>query len=199
MTERDASMTTPEAPLTPVPPPLPVQPVQSITARAGRGDRWINLLLGAAALVAVAGVAFAVGRGTAPASSVALAPDGGIMVDGGPIGSFAPGSGPQVRPGGPDFAGVGGPTVEGVVTAIDGDSITVRLASGDEISVAIDADTTYHEATAATAGAVAVGDEVAVHAEGGRLTVGGGQDGRGTDPATGSGPELTAGDVTVRR
>ena len=52
-----------------------------------------------------------------------------------------------------------------------------------------------------TASAVAVGDEVAVQADGGRFTIGGdGQQGsQGADPGTGGSQDLTANDVTVPR
>jgi hypothetical protein len=228
MTERDPTMTTPDAPLTPtpaapggtiaptasaspvtpVPPtaassgpatpspsgpvtPAPATPVQPVTpVRRPTGGRWVNVLLGLAAVVAIGGVAFAIGRSTAPTDSAVAFPDGGIVIDGS-TGSFDPGAGPQVRPGGPGLLGTG-PTLEGTVTAVDPDSITIRLANGDEISIALDDETTYHEATVADASTVAVGDDVAVRAEGGRITIGQGDQGQLS-------PDLTADDVTVRR
>jgi hypothetical protein len=210
MTERDLPVTTPDAPLTPTQPaappvpaaaaPPPVAPAPVVVSKRSGGGRWVNVLLGAALVVAVGGVAFAVGRSTAPASAAIAFPDGGIVING-PTGSFDPGSVPGVRPGGPGGLLGAGPTVQGTVTAIDEDSMTVRLASGDEVEIALDDTTTYHEATATDASAVAVGDEVAVQADGGRFTIGGdggtGSQGGGTAPDAVRG--LTAVDVTVRR
>ena len=200
MTERDPSVTTPpDAPLTPAPvaaaevPSAPVSPVAPVVvAKRGGGGRWVNVLLGVAAVIAVGGVAFAIGRSTAPAAATGFVP-GGMVIDGGPIGSFDPNVVPGGGPGGPAMLG-SGPTIQGTVTSVDADSITVKLASGDEMTFALDADTTYHESTATEPGAVKVGDEVAVQADGGRFTVGGdgGQAGQRSD-------DLTANDVTVRR
>jgi hypothetical protein len=77
--------------------------------------------------------------------------------------------------------------------AIDADSITVTLGSGEEMTFDLDDGTTYHDATETDAAAVAVGDQVAVQASGGRLDIGGGSNGTATSSS------LTAGDVTVRR
>jgi hypothetical protein len=189
--------TPPDAPLTPTPAvstpaistPVTAMPVE-VAKRSG-GGRWVNVLLGAAAVLAIGGVAFAVGRSTAPANAAVVVPDGGIVIDGG-AGSFDPGAGPQVRPGGPGLLGAGGPTLQGTVTALDDHSITIRLANGDELSVSLDDETTYHEATETDATAVAVGDEVLVQADGGRISIGQGDPGQGD-------PDLTAADVTVRR
>ena len=79
--------------------PAPVEPVRR-PGRHGVGSsgRWLNLLLGVAAAVAIGGVAFAVGRSTAP---VAAARFGRV-----PTGqSSAPSTRTLVRPGGPDGAG----------------------------------------------------------------------------------------------
>ena len=108
-------------------------PSSSPSAAVAAG--WLNLLLGAAALIAVGGVAFAIGRTTAPADAVGLVP--GVIVNGGPSPAAASTRMParMVRPGGPGFVGAGGPTIEGTVTAIDADSITITLASGDEVTI----------------------------------------------------------------
>ncbi len=197
-TPADAAATAAIVPPSPAVPAVQVPPRKPAGGRAagGRaaGGRWVNVLLGAAALLAVGGVAFAVGRTTAPASAVGFVGDGGPMVIR-PDGSFDPGAAPDgVRPGGPGFLAAGGLTLEGTVTAVDADSITVRLASGEEQTIQVDDATTYHEATAADPSAVAVGDEVAVQADGGRVRIDAGG-GTGSNAA----PELTAGDVTVRR
>ena len=222
MTERDPSVTMPpDAPLTTAPdaaaspttpvaiptpvaavPVAPVSPVAPVVVakRGGGGGRWVNVLLGAAAVIAVGGVAFAIGRSTAPATATGFVP-GGQVVDGGPVGSFDPNVVPGGGPGGPAMLG-GGPTIQGTVTAVDADSITIKLASGDEVTLALDDDTTYHESTTTDPSTVQVGDDVAVQADGGRFTFNGngnGNQGQNADPGTGGDQDLTANDVTVRR
>jgi hypothetical protein len=192
MTEREPSMTTPIEPIEPATPGVPVAPVVVATRKPSSG-RWLNLLLGVAAVLAVGGVAFAIGRSTAPAASFPTGafPDGAVIAR--PNGSFDPG-GAGGGPAGPGFLGAGGGlTMEGTVSAIDADSITVTLGSGEEMTFDLDDGTTYHDATETDAAAVAVGDQVAVQASGGRLDIGGGSNGTATSSS------LTAGDVTVRR
>jgi hypothetical protein len=192
MTEREPSITTPIEPIEPATPGVPVAPVVVATRKPSSG-RWLNLLLGVAAVLAVGGVAFAIGRSTAPAASFPTGafPDGAVIAR--PNGSFDPG-GAGGGPAGPGFLGAGGGlTMEGTVSAIDADSITVTLGSGEEMTFDLDDGTTYHDATETDAAAVAVGDQVAVQASGGRLDIGGGSNGTATSPS------LTAGDVTVRR
>jgi hypothetical protein len=163
--------------------PSPV-PVVAVAPRARSGG-ILNLLLIGAAIVAIGGVAFAVGRSTAPA--VAFQPagafDGGNVT--GPRGSFAPGAG------GPGAFSLGGAiTLDGTVKSIDADSLTLTLADGQEMTFKLDDATTYREATDATATDIAVGDQVSVKAAGdGRIQAGG----------DGGAPDLTAGDVTVAR
>jgi hypothetical protein len=84
----------------------------------------------------------------------------------------------------------GGLSIGGTVTAIDSDSVTVRLASGREMTFALDGSTTYHEATDASSGDVAVGDDVDV-----TVTPGAGR----IDPSSSGDPGLSASDVTVTR
>lgn len=186
----------PTQPLTSVPPATspaetpsaPVTPVTTVVAAAPRAKSRgvLDLLLIGAAILAIGGVAFAIGRSTAPAS--AFPGIGGI--GNGPIvrsdGSFAPGAG---GPGG--FALDGGLAIDGTVTSVDADSITLQLANGEEMTFALDGDTTYHEATEAAPADVAAGDAVSVQVDGG---------GRVLSGIGGSTiPELTAGDVTVSR
>ncbi len=186
----------------------PVAPVV-VTTRSSGGGRWVNVLLGVAMVIAVGGVAFAIGRSTAPASaaSVGTFPGGGIALS--PGGSFDPNGGPVVNGGPRGLFGTGGPTIDGKVASIDGDTMTITLASGDTMTVKTDGETTYHQSTPATAADVQVGDDVAVRVSGGfrfdsnaggQGTNGnGGTQGNGTqgDGSNGRDDDLTATDVTV--
>ena len=180
----------PTEPVMPVTPPAPAPspapaPVVSVPPRARSGG-ILNVLLVGAAIVAIGGVAFAIGRMTAPASAF---PGAGRVTDSAtvvlPDGSFAPGAG---RPG--RFALGGELAMEGTVKSIDADSLTLTLENGEEMTFRLAAGTTYREATDASATDVAIGDKVSIKvADGGPTQVGGG----------GTAPDLTAGVVTVAR
>lgn len=177
-------------PATPLAPVVPVV----VTTRAKRG--WVDWLLGAALVLAIGGVAFAVGRTTAPVANAVTFP-GGALPNGGfgvgpnasldPSASFAPGGGQVGRPG---FLGAGGLAIEGAVTAIDATSLTLTLDSGETMTFDLDGATTYHEAASAAADAVAVGDDVSVRVSGGGVQAGNGGAGAAS---------LTATDITVTR
>jgi len=175
-------MTMDPAPLISQAPPNP------IVAPSRRSNRLLDIALALAAVLAIGGVAFAAGRITAPAGAGpafarGLAPGGTIVT---PDGSFDP-NGP--KPGG--LALNGGLAIDGTVTAVDADSITLKLANGQEMTFSLDDSTNYHEATDASPSDVAVGDDVSVTASG-----------NGRAPAAGSSgetPRLSARDVTVAR
>jgi hypothetical protein len=210
MTERDPVMsfeptepvapatplTAPTAPTAPVVPTSPVAPAVAVTAST-RKRVAIDWLLAGAMVLAIGGVAFALGRTTAPATAADFTtlPGGAVSVQ--PGGSFDPGTG-RPAAGGPGFLGAGGPTIDGTVTAIDADSVTIQLANGEEMTFELDADTTYHEATETDAAAVAVGDEVAVRMDGGRIQFGGPGGAQGSDGDPGA-TSPSASDITVRR
>jgi hypothetical protein len=144
----------------------PIGPA-TVRSRSGGSGMLVNVLLGIAVVIAVGGVAFAVGRATAPTTAAAATNgrfgNGGFA---GPNASGAPGGG-FVGPGG--FGGVnGGLSIEGTVTAISADSITVKLASGQTVTIPIDAQTTYHQRASATAADVTSGSTVIVQLQGGR-------------------------------
>ena len=118
----------PTEPVTPAVSPSPAPavspapaPVVAVAPRA-KSAGVLNLLLVGAAVVAVGGVAFAIGRTTAPASAF----PGGLVTNGGPIvrteGSFKPGAG---GPGGVALSGAF--TMDGTVKSIDADSVTLTL------------------------------------------------------------------------
>lgn len=176
-------MTMDPGPLVPQAPPNPV------VAPTRRTSRVLDIALALAAVLAIGGVAFAAGRLTAPAGAGpafarGLAPDGTVVT---PDGSFDP-NGP--KPGG--VALNGGLAIDGEVTAIDGDSITLKLADGQEMTFKLEDTTTYHEAADASSADVAVGDDVSVKVTGGRVVSSDGGGGGET-------PELSARDVTVTR
>ena len=141
-----------------------------------------------AAVLAIGAVAFAAGRITAPASAVPA------------IRSWRARPGRrdrrarrQLRPERADGPGGlaldGGLAIDGTVTAVDADSITLKLADGQEMTFKLDDTTTYHEAADASASDVAVGDDVSVKVTGGRVAAGSG----------GETPQMSASDVTVGR
>lgn len=166
--------------------PAPTSPAPAAVVRPRRSsNRLLDAALVVAAVLAIGGVAFGVGRATAPAAAFTGGPvqlPGGRVVT--PDGSFDPNAGPRVG-----FSG--GPTIDGTVTAIDDDQITVKLADGTEMTFTLESTTAYHEATDASASDVAVGDDVSVRVKGGgRVTA-------GADPS--AAPKLSASDVTVTR
>jgi hypothetical protein len=79
----------------------------------------------------------------------------------------------------------GGATIDGTVTAVDADSMTIKTASGQEIEITLDGSTTYHRQSSATSSDVKTGGTVVV-----RLDLGPKDGG-----STSTGP--TASDVTV--
>jgi len=188
-------------------PSQPVVPTPSVPANQPpkrSANRVLDIALALAAVLASGGVAFAVGRATAPAPAQAAARgfdgNGGFFRNGG---SFDPGAGGG-NGGGPRFAfggGGGALAIDGTVTAVSADSITIKRADGQEVTFDLTGTTSYHQATTGAASDVAVGDNVSVRVTpDGRLGGGGGQNGGqgGQGGATASGPPtLSASDVTV--
>lgn len=182
------SFESPVAPVSPASPATdPFTPAPAAPQRGRRAGRILDVALAAAAMLAVGGVAFAAGRVTAPAAAPAgFGPVGDIVRPGG---SFDPGQGGfDPSQGGPRFGLGGGLTVEGTVTAVDGDSITVTTDDGQERTFVLSDATTWHESTDASADDVAVGDSVTV-----RVSVDGAAPGPG---AGGDASDLPASDVT---
>jgi hypothetical protein len=185
--------TQPFQPVTPEPGPAPepgVAPTESVPpparpARKSGTPGWINVLLGLAVVVAIGGVAFAAGRMTAPA---AAANNGfGRNVPGGFQGGgyFGRGyfGGPGNGQGGRGLFGAGGATIQGTVTAITADKITITTAGGQAVDIALDGSTTYHLESSAASSDVKTGGTVIV-----RLTL---RQAGGTQ----TGP--SAGDITI--
>ena len=179
----DRTSAYPAPPQSPIAPLAPVEP--PVRAKRGSG-MLVNALLGVALVVAIGGVAFAAGRVSAPAAAAATRTGfGGV----GPAASGAPGG----FNGGIGGAG-GGASLQGTVTAVSADSITLQLTSGQSITIPTDAQTTWHERQAATASDVTTGSTVIVQLQGGgRGTQNGGQGG----PTASGAPARTLGPATT--
>ena len=173
----------------------------AVAPKRKSSGRWLNALLAFALLVAVGGVAFAVGRNTAPASAA---------TGGAGTGATRFGNGGQLPTGSgrPDFAGNGGNggfgrafagngqvSITGTVESITADTLTLKTASGQTIQFKLDPSTTYGTEQPASASAVTTGSKVEVGVSFGGGAGGGGprpQASGATTPVTG-----TAGSVTV--
>ena len=175
-------MTFENPPVTPAPPP-------AVVVKSRRpSSRLLDIALAGAALLAVGGVAFGVGRATAPTLPAGFERGAGAFTGGNvvrPDGSFAPGSGRGA------FGLNGALSIDGTVTAVSADSITVKLADGQEMTFALDSSTAYHQASSASSTDVAVGDDVSIKLKGGQRAQG------GADAS--AAPRLPASDVTVTR
>jgi len=163
-----------------------------------KGGNLTNILLVVAAAIAIGGIAFAVGRTTAPTVAAGGFRGGNGQFQGGqgftPNGSFAPGQG-----GG--FGGDRALTVSGTVKSIDGTTMTITTANGNETTIDISG-TTYHSQAAATAADVEPGVTVAVQVTGlsgfrGGPDASGAPDANGAPGAGGTGT-IKATDVTIK-
>lgn len=175
----------------------------TVTARPQKRDRSTTILLLLAALIAIGGIAFAVGRLTAPSAAAATNNNGN--------GGFRNGFGrnfPSLAPGqtfNPAQLGqvgqfVGRNGIEGTVTAVDANSLTLKLTNGLTVTFSTNNATTYHQETAAASSDVKPGATVRVSVQGGGGAggLGGGQNNPGSSPAPGASPETrTATDVVV--
>jgi len=187
-------------PSEPAPGLNPVQPV-TVQPRRGGGSGWlVNALLGVALVVAIGGVAFAVGRATAPAAAAA-ARTGTITGQGGQGGFVRPDASGAPGRGGFGGGGFGGAiSVQGTVEAIDGSSITIKTAAGTTVTLGLNGNTSYHKQAAASAADVTIGSTVIVQLEGRGLGNGQGRPGASGAPDASGAPAAgfgTAGSVTV--
>ncbi len=192
-------------------PAAPTKPAPAPQApRRGSSSRSTSILLGVAAIIAVGGIAFAVGRMTAPTASAATGRFGtgnfgGAAREFGPTASFAPGEGRVGAFGGtlPGIGGAAGIAIDGTVQSVSGSSMTVKTSSGQTVTVDLGPSTTYHTATSASASSVKPGSSVRVQLQLDRTGFAGGA---GTTGGTGAVPSplpsgatrtLNASDVTV--
>jgi len=151
-------------------PPEPAEPafeppvIQPVRPTPPKRSNMGGYLLTLAAVIAVGGLAFAVGRVTAPAAAAAIRTANGFgqgtFGQGGTAGangSFVPGQNGAADGG---FARRALAT-EATVTAVAADHLTIEIGtSGQTIDVKTDAGTTYHTQQAASASAVTAGSKV---------------------------------------
>ena len=157
--------------------PATDEPVAPSTAAAPALDRRrparratsTTVLLAISALVAIGGLSFAVGRATSTGQTgTGQTANGGVNGPGAsgfggfaPNASGAPGLG---RPGVGQAAGTS--TVSGTVVSVTSSSITVQLADGQTVTIAIDSSTTFHDQASAAGSDVTVGSTVTVQTSG---------------------------------
>jgi len=164
------------------------------TSGRSRAASSTSILLVVSALIALAGIGFAVGRATGGGSGTTGDNPAGLT------GGF-PESGAGAS-GRPDLAGAnpgglgGATTVSGTVVATTADSITIQLAGGEQVTLSTGASTTYHSQTSASVSDVAVGASVIVQTSGDDSAPG---VAAGASPGTGTGSSgtPTATDVTI--
>src|SRR5664279_2288727 len=133
------------------PPPPVIAPVK-------KGDRTFTILLAVGLLIAVGGVAFAVGRVTAPAA---------VATTRGGFGAGGFGAGTGAAAGGAGRGGFGGVLLTGTVDSISGTTMTLKEANGTTVIVNLASTTTYHAQAPATAADVTTGKQVQVQITGG--------------------------------
>lgn len=155
--------------------PEPVPPVEASPAGPATPSRrtrtLVNGVLAVALVVLVGGVGFAAGRATVPAATTAgengggnSLPDGGLRP--GDVNGQFPGNPRDIDPRGRFETDFGGLSIQGTVTAVDGDSISIEVANGGSVEIAIDSDTDYHRRADASASDVTAGTTVIVGVNG---------------------------------
>jgi Domain of unknown function (DUF5666) len=157
---------------------------ESSEPRSGR--RWAAVGLAVAAVVAVGALAFLGGRLTAPAAAATdtsgfTGPNGGFQ----PPEGFEPPAGggfPGGNPGG-SLGGGAGLSVEGTITQVDSDTITVELENGQTVTVTIGDETSVSHEEPADRDDLAAGTTVRVQVDAQGLVDGG--------------EDLEAGSVTI--
>ncbi len=141
-----------------------------VTGRSGGSSRVLNVALAVAVLVATAGVAFAVGRTTAPTTTATAGRFNGGFGGVTPNGSFDPNAAGGFRGNG-GFAGRGGLggglMVTGTVDSMTADSITITTGAGQPVTIGLDPNTTYHQQNAASSSDVQTGKKVILEVTGG--------------------------------
>jgi hypothetical protein len=169
-------------------------PSQVLTAPHTSGSSGAGRLVTTlAAIIAVAGLAFAAGRLTAPMTTATGAggagPGAGASGAAGfdQAGDFAPGgAGPGA------VAGGGAAALSGTVESVSGSSLTLKTPSGASVTVELSSSTTYHRQTAATGSDVSAGKEVLIQLSTGATSLSAAQ-----PAASGAQPTDRASNVTI--
>lgn len=161
--------------------------------------RSTTILLAVAAMVAVGGVAFALGHmtssGGGSTNGTTLGGANGFPAGQGGFGPNAIGD-PRSGIGGPGAGlGLGTATMSGTVVSVGSDSITLKLADGTTVTIATGSSTTYHDQTSASNSDVTVGSSVTVQTSGGGVAPGSSQATASGSPGTNG--ARTATDVTI--
>lgn len=147
----------------------------------------------AAIVIAAAGLGFAGGRLTAPASTGR----GGFAGGNFPGGSFTPGGSGTGNRGGFGGLGAASISIDGQVTAVANGSITIQTANGQSVTLQVPSTVTYHAQASAAPSDVTVGASVQVSVNRGNFRPeASGQPGAPGQPGQG-GLNLTATDITV--
>ncbi len=112
--------------------PQPVVPSAPVVQSPKRGSSggWLNVILVVAVVVAVGGVAFAIGRNTAPVAAASGRGNGAFGNGNFARGSFTPGA--SGGPGGGFFGGLrgdGGLSLTGTVQSMTADTLTITTAT----------------------------------------------------------------------
>jgi hypothetical protein len=139
------------------PPPGPAFAVQAVKPRRNR----LDLLLALAAVVAIGGVAFAAGRMTAPASSPFGGTARGTFGANGLAGQDTNRTGGAGAFGGANRLGAAA-AIKGQVVAITADQLTLKLATGQTVQIALAPTTVFHQEATAASADVATGRTVLV-------------------------------------
>ncbi len=151
------------------------------------------ILLVIAAMVAIAGVAFAGGRLTAPTAAAAAA--SGRLGGGFARASLAPGQtfNPGAFGGGLGRGGAGALSggVTGTVQSINGSTLTLLLSTGTTVTIDLSGSTTYHNETAGSSSDVKVGTKVQVQIDTAAAAS------EAPNPSASGGRTLTASDILV--
>jgi hypothetical protein len=111
-------------------------------------------------LIAVGGISFAVGRGTAPAPA-AVTDRGNFAGPGG-----FPGAGTNVTGGAGAAFASGGILLRGTIETASPTSLTLKEANGTSLTINLSGTTTYHAQAAASAADLTVGATVQVQVSG---------------------------------
>ncbi len=187
---------TPPAPQPAVPSFIPPSVIAaSASPRPRQGASGGTIAFVAAIVIAAAGLGFAGGRLTAPASTNAR----GNFANGGFAG-FARGSfNPEAGGAGRGFGGVfgaGGLSIDGQVTAVSNGSITIQTASGQSVTLQVPSTVTYHTQAAGSSSDVTVGAHVQLSATRGAAAAASGGPAPSGQPGDG-GLQLDVTDITV--